>query len=75
MSNFPNFQATFTSNTCAFTSSAGPLRAPYMDSLGPPPWGLDASCSTIIPLVSLWVVTFNVATSPGGVTGPLYEEG
>ena len=30
MSNFPNFQATFTSNTCAFTSSVGPLRAPYM---------------------------------------------
>ena len=35
-SNFPNFQATFTFNTCAFMSSVGPLRAPYMDSVGPP---------------------------------------
>ena len=36
MPNFPNFQESFTSNICAFTSSVGPLRAPYLDSLGPP---------------------------------------
>ena len=33
ISNFPIFQATFTSNACAFTLSVGPLRGPYMDSL------------------------------------------
>ena len=35
IANFPNFQASFTSNTCAFSSFAGPLRAPYMDSQDP----------------------------------------
>ena len=37
ISNFQTFQAIFISNTCAFTSSASPLRGPYVDSLALPP--------------------------------------
>ena len=51
ISNSPKFQATFISNTCAFTSSAGPLRGPYIDSLGPPP-GVGCILQHQLPL---WV--------------------